>query len=158
MKKTLIVYFSRSGITRQAAQSIARMCDGNIDEIREAGDRLGVWGFLRSCYEALAKCQPSIAASTADPANYGLVIIGTPIWANHVASPVRSYIVSYRDRLRRVAFFCTSRHTPGDAVFAEMARLCEREPVATAGITAQEILTDYYTPRLDPLVKAAAAR
>ena len=157
MKKTLVVYYSRSGFTRQVAQAIARLCDCDIDEIREADSRIGIWGFLRSCYEVLVKRQPSISAPTADPADYALVIIGTPIWANHVASPMRSYIVGYRDRFRRLAFFCTSRSTPGDAVFAEMARLCGRQPVATVSITAKEILADRHMPRLDPLVRAAAA-
>jgi len=157
MKKTLVVYYSRSGFTRQVAQAVARLCDGDLDEIREADDRLGIWGFLRSCYEVLAKRQPSIAPVTADPADYAMVIIGTPIWANHLASPVRSYIVSRRNGLRRVAFFCTSRSTPGDAVFAEMAKLCEQKPVATVAIAAQEILAGRHMSRLDPLVKAAAA-
>lgn len=156
MKKALVVYYSRSGFTRQVAEAIARLCVCDIDEICDATGRVGVFGFLRSCYEALTRHRAAIEPAAQNPREYETVIIGTPIWVNHVASPVRSYISTYRNDLRRVAFFCTSERTPGEKVFTEMAELCGRQPIAAIAVTAQQVRDNQHTLSLDPLIRAVS--
>jgi hypothetical protein len=49
---------------------------------------------------------PSIRLDV-DPANYQLVVVGTPVWAGSMASPMRSFLFQNGHRIRRFACFCT---------------------------------------------------
>ena len=48
-----------------------------------------------------------------DPAAYDLVVVWTPVYANTLPAEPRSYLVQQRDKLERVAFFCTGED-PGE--------------------------------------------
>lgn len=139
MKKTLVVFYSRSGQTRQVAQRLARALDADIEQISESRSRAGVLGYLRSAVEALLCRGAPIAASPTDPRRYEQVIIGTPVWAGHMSSPVRSYLTRHASALNRVGFFCTYGGSGADTVLSEMADLAGRTPIATLAITDREI-------------------
>jgi menaquinone-dependent protoporphyrinogen IX oxidase len=59
---------------------------------------------------------------------YDLVLIGTPIWACTMASPVRSFLQEYKEKLPRVAFFCTMGGDDASDTFSEMEDLSEKLP------------------------------
>jgi hypothetical protein len=69
-----------------------------------------------------------------DPTRYDLVVIGTPIWVDAVASPVRSYLEAHRNELVRVAFFCTCGRAGDRRTFGQMAELCGLAPIATLSV------------------------
>ncbi|WP_051277828.1 flavodoxin family protein [Solimonas flava] len=128
MKDALVVYYSRSGSTRRLAQRLAERLDADLEEIREAHGRSGAFGFLRSLYDVMRAREPRIAAPRHDPREYKMVLVGSPVWASHVSSPVRSYLTQYAGSLRRLGFFCTLRGSGATETLAEMAAL--REPQA----------------------------
>jgi len=103
--RILMVYFSRTGNTRRLAEAIARELACDIEVIRESRNRQGFTEFVKSCFEALFRHHPKIETVQHDPSAYDLVILGTPVWAGSMSSPVRSYIASYQGVFRNVAFF-----------------------------------------------------
>lgn len=66
------------------------------------------------------KRAPDIAPSQFDPANYDVVVVGSPVWAAHVATPVRSYLKRHAPSLVHVGMFCTMGSSGGDETLAEM--------------------------------------
>jgi flavodoxin len=157
MKKCLIVYFSRTGYTRKVADKLAGRCNAEIESIEDTGSRSGMRGYLRSAYEALRKRHIEIQPVPADPAEYDLVILGTPVWAGHVCSPMRAYISAQRARFPQLAFFCTQGGSGADKVFREMAELCARQPIATVALNDSEIDAGDSGHKLDDLIRAACA-
>lgn len=139
MMKTLVVCFSRSGYTRRVAEQLADTLGADLEAIVESRSRLGPAGYLRSVVEALRRRQPPIAQLHHHPRAYEQVLIGTPVWASHVSSPVRSYLVAHAGDFRRVGFFCTYGGSGADKVLAEMAQLIDRAPVATLKLRDHEI-------------------
>ncbi|WP_020648790.1 flavodoxin family protein [Solimonas variicoloris] len=137
MKDNLVVFYSRSGHTRRLAQLLAVRLDADLDEIHELNPRRGLLGLARCLYDVLFGREPPITAATEPPQTYARVIVGGPVWADHVAGPVRSYLTRHADELRRVAFFCSCAHGGGQAL-ADMASLCEREPDAVLAVTEAE--------------------
>ncbi len=129
--RTLVVYFSRTGTTRHVADEIARALDADVDVIVERRSRAGILGYLRSAYEATRKRTIDIAHAARLPANYDLVIIGTPTWNASVSSPVRSYLHRYARSMHDVAFFCTCGGRGGERVIEQMTEL-SKAPRATA--------------------------
>jgi flavodoxin len=135
MSRILVVYYTRTGTTQQLARWIAAAVDADLERIVDRRKRSGALGFLRSSWEAAMHKNVPIEPSVRDPTQYDLVVIGSPIWAESLASPVRSYLEANRNELRTVAFYCACTHSHASRrVFAQMAELCGVEPVATMAV------------------------
>ncbi|MDO9283776.1 MAG: flavodoxin [Aquabacterium sp.] len=134
MKRILVVCYSRSGRTRRVAEAIALQCDADLDWIKDREPRQGPVGYLRSALQALLHRKPWIQPARRPMGDYSLVIIGTPVWAWNIASPVRSYLGRYGDRCRRVAFFCTCGGAGADKVLADLQRLSGKRALATLAL------------------------
>ncbi|HOJ40852.1 MAG TPA: flavodoxin, partial [bacterium] len=80
-----------------------------------------------------------------DPSRYRLAIIGTPVWAFSMASPVRSFLVDYREKLPRVAFFCTLRSSGSASVFQEMEQAAGQKPLACLTVKDREVTSNSFT-------------
>lgn len=152
--RTLIVYYSRSGTTRKVAKSLSALLQCEVEKIVEAKERSGVLGYLRSLIEAGRKRPSSIIPPKNDPASYDLVIVGTPVWAWSVSSPVRAYLMAYKARLPDVAFFCTFAHRGGESAFAQMETIVGKAPRACCAVKAGVVTSDAYGPRLAEFVKS----
>jgi hypothetical protein len=74
-----------------------------LEEIVEDKSRVGFFGYMRSLVEARQKRPSVIAPAKHDVSSYDLVVVGTPVWAWSVSSPVRAYLMANRDRLPEVA-------------------------------------------------------
>lgn len=133
--RVLVVFFANTAHTRHVASEIARRCGGEREEIFDRRPHAGACEALRYTWDSLVRATPPIEPPTRDPADYDLVILGTPVWAWHVASPMRSYLLHNAKRIKRVAFFCTEGGWGDQRVFDELGRLCGRSPVATYLVT-----------------------
>lgn len=137
-KRILVVYYSRSGVTRAIALELGQMQDADVEEILDRRGRAGPFGYLRSLVEAIRQRPADIMPTTKDPLSYELVIVGTPIWAGSVASPVRAYLIANKSGFRNVAFFCSLGGRGSETAFAQMRALIGSGPVAQCKITARE--------------------
>lgn len=135
----LLVYYSRSGRTRSLAEHIAAQCGADIEEIVDSVGRRGVLGYLRSLFEALLRIPAPIELNRRSPRKYDTVIVGSPVWAGQVPSPVRSYLRRNRGRFRRVAFFCSHRGSGYHRMLHQLAVLSGRNPVATLALAEADV-------------------
>jgi flavodoxin len=158
MKGTLVVYFSRTGYTRRVAEEIARAAGADCQEIRERSSRRGFLGYWRSAREALRGTAIEIEPGSLNPRDYELVVLGTPVWAGNVSSPVRAYIARHRRDFARIALFCTEGGSGAEKVLQRMATLGDQTPVATAFFTDSEIDRGQHAGKLAAFVAAIAAR
>jgi flavodoxin len=153
-KPALVVYFSRTGYTRLVANEIAMALGADTEELQEPQPRSGVLGYFRSAREALRGTLPELKRGYANPSDYELVVLGTPIWASHVSSPIRAYIAAHKNDLNQVAFFCTEGGSGARKVFREMADLCGRSPLATLELKDGEIDKRKYAGKLPQFIAA----
>ena len=152
--RILVVYYSRSGTTRKWAQSLAMALQCDSEEIVEARSRSGMLGYLRSVIEARRKVPARIASSVKDPSAYDLIVIGTPVWAWSVSSPVRGYMVANKAKFPALAFFCTLGGAGSDKAFAQMQDLAGKSPVACLEVTASDLASGAHRARLSAFVKS----
>lgn len=140
MKKILVVYYTRTQITEGVAKDIAQKLNADIEAITEKDkDRSGLFGYLRAGWEA-SQCKASeINTPTKNPQDYDLVIIGTPIWAWKMTPAVRAYISSYKDKIKKVAFFTTAGGTAADDIVKAMEELSGKKPEAWASFVRKEL-------------------
>ena len=152
MPHVLVAFYSRTGTTRKVARRIATALDADVLAITDAHPRKGVLGFMRSAIEAVRSSLPEIGPVRIDPIGYDLVVLGTPVWAGHVASPMRRYLHDHHDALPRVAFFCTMAGSNAANVFSDMSDVLGHEPIATCAIGPKSIDGDSLDQALDTFV------
>ena len=139
MPKILLVFYSRTGTTKKAAQFIGGKISCDIEEIIDPADRSGAIGWLRCGREATLKTLPEINPISKKPADYNLVIIGTPIWSYNMASPVRTFLTQNKDRFKKVAFFCTMGGSGSERAFGDMETICRQPPLATLALLSGKV-------------------
>lgn len=156
--KTLIAYYSRTGHTRRVADLLAARLGGTASPITEPRSRLGLLGYARSAVEASFGLDAAIVASPVDPARFDLVLIGSPVWAWHLSSPVRAFARSQSASIRRCAFFCTMGGAGAEKAFAELERCLGQAPLATLALTDREIDGERHESKIESFVAALRSR
>jgi NAD(P)H-dependent FMN reductase len=132
--KVLVAYYSRTGNTKRLARAIAAALDADVEEIHDPTDRSGALGFLRSGIEAYAGVLAGVDHPRRDPADYDVLVVGTPVWAGSVSSPARTYLWHERARLPQVAFLATLGARGHERAFEQMKGLAGRAPLATLAV------------------------
>jgi flavodoxin len=150
--KALVVFYSRTGTTKQVAEALAQSLNCDSEELIDTKKRSGPLGFLSAGKDATAKKLTKLTDIKRNPALYDLVILGTPIWAGTISSATRTYIVNNKSQFKRVAFFCTNG-SGGQQLFAEMEALCERRPVSTLALPQTEVKKGVYQDKLRQFVE-----
>lgn len=148
MQKTLIVFYSRSGHTQKVAEAIAEAHDADLEAIRDVQSRNGIFGYFRSGREAWRQQLTDIQPVEKNPEHYDLVVIGTPVWAGQLSSPVRTYVAEHHGHFKEVAFFCTEGGSGGEKVFKQLEELCGRKPVTCMILTERELKSRSYLQRV----------
>jgi flavodoxin len=142
--RTLVVYYSLTGRTRAVAQALAQELAADSEEIRCTRYRPGLWVYVKGSYDSAVGQLPAIEAPEKAPSLYDLVIVGGPIWASHVATPVRTYLQQQTGRFSRAAFVLTHRGTPPDKALREMEALARVAPIATLVLRERDVSSGTY--------------
>lgn len=86
MSKTLVAYFSASGVTEHVAKKLAEAADADLFEIEAAphytdADLNWMDKKSRSTLEMNDEdCRPAMAVATPDISGYSTVFVGFPVW------------------------------------------------------------------------------
>ncbi|MBU2540843.1 MAG: hypothetical protein KJ593_02975 [Candidatus Omnitrophica bacterium] len=137
--KPLVVFYSRTGITKQVAEDISNVLGCDDEEIIDTKDRSGAKGYVIAGKDAVMKKGTVIEEVKKDPASYDLVIIGTPVWGFTMACAIRTYIEQKKEALKRVAFFITQGSAGGKKTLQDMEKLCGQKPVALMEVLEKEV-------------------
>jgi len=137
--KTLIVFYSRTGCTRLAAQSLAASLGADIEELKEMADRSGPKGYLLAGRDAMQKRPAVLLPVARQPSDYDLVIVGTPVWAFTMCPAIRTWLLRETAQIRRAAFFCTQGGRGAERTMREMEQLAGQPPVARLALRDKDI-------------------
>ncbi|MBW3017728.1 hypothetical protein KY325_01060 [Candidatus Woesearchaeota archaeon] len=151
--KALIIYYSRTGNTRKVAQKIKSNLKCDIEEIKDAVKRQGAMGYMKCGAHSTLKMCTKISATTKDPSKYDLIIIGTPVWAFNMASPIRTYIMKNREKFKNVAFFCTLGGKGSTKTFYDMKNKCDKTPIETLTVYEREVKASRFSTKVKEFCK-----
>lgn len=114
MKKTLVAYFSASGVTARAAKEIAQAAGADLYEIRPAQPYTSAdldWTDKNSRSTAEMNdpaCRPEIAEPVQDMDQYDTVLVGFPVWWYVEPRIVDTFLESYDFAGKKMIPFATS--------------------------------------------------
>lgn len=140
--KALVVFFSRSGVTKKVAEGIAELLGCDMQAIVSARGYSGLFGWFRAGKETAKKNLPEIHELERSPGDYDLVIVGTPVWANTMASPVRSFFSKYHDELKKVSLFATKGGKSRSGFAADVEKLWNITAVNTVELRTKNVKKD----------------
>ena len=114
MSKKLVAYFSASGVTKKAAQRLAKAADADLFEIKPAtpytkADLDWMDKTSRSSVEMKnPNSRPEIAEKLNNMADYDLIFLGFPIWWYVAPTIVNTFLESYDFSGKTIVPFATS--------------------------------------------------
>src|ERR1044072_2706298 len=95
--KVLVVYFTRTGNTREIAQLIRRTLRADIVEIAPAAPYPEDYEMTvsQAQRERDSSYQPPLATAVSDISSYEVVFLGFPIWGETIPPVIRSFLAQH---------------------------------------------------------------
>jgi flavodoxin len=137
--KALIVFYSRTGVTKKAAEAIAAAIPCETEEIIDKADRSGIKGWLLGGKHAWQSTLTEIGPLKSSISSYDLVIIGTPVWAFTMTPAVRTFIEQNKDKIKKAAFLTTEGGSGHEKTFKAMEEALGKPPAATLNLLEKEV-------------------
>jgi len=130
-KKALIVYYSRSGNTREIANQIHALVGGDVVELQTVAPYPDEYSAVtKQAKEELQQgVKPQLKTKIADFASYDVIIVGSPNWWNTIASPVRTFLSEYDFSGKTIAPFITHEGSGLGASALDITKLCPKAKV-----------------------------
>ena len=132
MSKTLVAYFSASGVTARAAASLAAAVAGDLYEIKPAvpytREDLN-WQNPRSRSSLESKdpaSRPALADRDANIGAYDRIFLGFPIWWYTAPRIIRTFLESYDFSGKTVILFATSGGSGLGRTAQELSSSCPK--------------------------------
>jgi flavodoxin len=150
--KTLIVYYTRTGITAEVAETIKKELGGELEEIKDTRNRNGVLAYMQSALEAAFKKQANIVKAKHDPGEYDLIVIGTPVWSHNMSTPVRAYLEENKANFKNTAFFATCGSTGISKTLRDMENICGKKARAMLKIKKPDIKSGLFKEKVKQFV------
>ncbi len=138
--KTLVAYFSASGVTADAAKNIAEVTGAELYEIRPEvpytqADLNWRDENSRSSVEMRDKSsRPKIADEDAPVADCGVIFLGFPIWWYTAPTIVNTFLESYDFAGKRVILFATSGSSGFESSLADLKASVDSSAALEEGI------------------------
>lgn len=127
-QKILVVWFSRTGTTREIANMIHARVGGDMQEIKAAdpypaddtacGDRV--------TRERSSDARPPLATKIENFDSYDVIFVGHPIWQGTLPPPLFTFFEAYDFSDKTVVPFCTSGGGGSGESVRDIARLAPR--------------------------------
>lgn len=119
---TLIIYYSKSGMTKIVAQTLAKNIGADILEIVDLKERNSISSKLTASFDAFRENKTKILPNNIDLTDYDVVYIGTPVWAGKPAPAITTIIDKLLLRGKDVILFSTMSSSGGDTTNERMAQ------------------------------------
>lgn len=109
-RKVLVVYYSRSGQTREIAKQIQAQTGGDLLEIE-------------------ANYKPDLKTKAENIASYDMIFVGSPIWWGTIAPPVVSFLVGNDFSGKTIVPFVTHASSGVAQSVEDIKKLCPQAQV-----------------------------
>ena len=150
--KSLVVYYSRSNITKKLAENIAAKTGADVEEIVPKVNYQGKLGYARGGKDAISSKVIDLESLKYNPEDYDVVYLGCPVWASRPATPLYSYMKKNEGKFTNVKFFVTAGGSGFDSTLEHMEK-ASVNPLKTLALTTKEVKKDLYEDKLSSFLE-----
>ena len=142
--KALVIYYTRTGVTKTAAEAIAKELkaaghEAVAEEIIDKKKRSGIIGWLKAGRDATMKYSTDIEPVKADAGAFDITVVGTPVWAWSMTPAIRTFLTARGAKMKKAAFFCTMGGSGDKGTFEQMEKVCGKKPMATLALKTRQV-------------------
>ena len=113
--KTLCLYYTRTNLTKEAMEHLAKLLDADIAQYSDGKDRSGALGYVGACFASMKKNFPKVTIEgNVSLGDYDRVIIGMPIWVEGPCVVGKALIDQYKDSLPKDVYYVVTQMGPSD--------------------------------------------
>jgi len=150
--KILVTFYSRTGSTKKVGEMIAKALKADFEEIFDTKKRKGIFGYFSAGKDASKKSLTKLKPLKSKIENYDLVVVGTPIWAWSISTPIRTFLSENKSKFKKLAFFSTRGGSEPEPVFNEMAEI-SKKPVCTLSFTTKQVMKENIEKQVNSFAK-----
>ena len=122
---SLVIYYSRTSKTAKVAHTLARELESDLIEIKDSKNRKNFLNYLNATIDAFRENKTETYPKKIDLSPYGLVYIGTPVWAGKPAPAIVSLIDNCNFQGKDVILFSTMGRSGGEGTIERMREKIE---------------------------------
>ncbi len=152
--RALVVFYSRSGRTREIGLEIAERLGAEVEEIRTERPYRGFLGLWRSVAHAIRRVEFAIEPPAKQAKDYDVVVLGAPIWGGRPAGPMLTYLAQAKGTIRKAACFVTSGGAQAPNVLENMAQTAGASFVGGLALDRFQMRSAGVTSAIDRFVDA----
>lgn len=154
--RVLLVFYSATGHTRAIADEIAAELGATVVQISCPSLDRGGFLTLRRLWSSLTGARPQIRLSSAEAVDkFDLVLIGGPIWADKLATPVTRYIDQVAHKLpKAVGVFISAGSSETSITLPQWEAALGRQPVASLRVSDDDRVSGQHFARIQDYVAA----
>ena len=113
--KTLCLYYTRTNMTKEAMEHLAKLLDADIACYSDGKDRSGALGYVGACFASMKKTFPKVTIEgNISLGDYDRVLIGMPIWVEGPCVVGKALLDQYKDRLPKDVYYVVTQMGPSD--------------------------------------------
>lgn len=133
--RILVAYYSLTGKTEKTATAIADTAGATLYKIQVDKAYPDNKKERRKILEQEIENNylPPLKPTDINPTNYDIIFLGSPVWANHISQPIKSFLAKYNLAGKTVIPFVTHSGGGRGQSFNDVAALCTGCIVDTDG-------------------------
>ena len=108
--KTLLVYYSRTGLTKLVCDTLKQHIDAEVLEIKDTRNRSGRWGYYYAGFDSVLNRYTKIEPEKIDLTPYSSIIVLSPVWNWKLSVPIRTFIHNNRFDGKKMFFMTTANN------------------------------------------------
>ncbi|MBI5584599.1 MAG: NAD(P)H-dependent oxidoreductase [Deltaproteobacteria bacterium] len=142
--KVLIVYYSRSGNSREIANQIHERVGGNIIELQTVKPYPEEYDAVtkQAKQELNSGFKPALKTKVEKIGAYDVIFVGTPIWWGTMATPFKSFLAEYDLSGKTIVPFITHQGSGLGRSVTDIAVLCPNSTIlAGLGVWGKDAKT-----------------
>ena len=114
MKKTLCLYYSRTGTTKEAMTRLADILGCSLRSYTDGRKRTGALGYVGCCFASLKKFIDVNIDGEPDLEKYDRVIIGMPIWVEGPCIMGKSLLMKFGKQFNKEVYYVVTQMGTSD--------------------------------------------
>ena len=105
---TLLVYHSRTGITKLVCETLQKNLNADLLEIKDSKDRTGTLGFISASIDAFRHNHSPIEPEQLDLSSYDFIVVASPVWSWNLSTPIHTLFEKNRFDDKKLVLITTA--------------------------------------------------
>lgn len=138
-EKSLVVYFSKTGTTRSAAEQVNQLVGGDLIELKATDPYPDSYQatLTRAERELDSNARPSLTTAVSNMEQYDTIYLGYPIWHGTAPMCIFTFLESYDLSGKTIVPFCTSGGSGIETSVNDIQNVCP-DAVVLQGLRAKD--------------------